>query len=248
MNMSNSFLSTVKNFSRGNKMNEVKVSYKFTIIELMIVIVIIFILAALLLPILVGVKEKTKRVLCLNNTRQLVTATIIYSKNSNAKLPIENRNRRLIAPQIFRGDMYSELAVEEDIWKCPSNNFFSYQTDRSHGSMRDFGIPNILPSYFYLGVTLGHTDSYIANPDTVSKSLYDDEPYQRRLFSDIIQREVFGSDPITNNHNKNDPFIIKGSVQSYLDGHSVWNEDIAEDMAAPRSGYHYRHWQTSWWW
>ena len=221
---------------------------KFTMIELMIVIVIILVLVALLLPMLNKVKEKTRRVLCINNTRQLVTATIIYSKNNDANLPIENRNRWLIAPQIFRGDMYAELGVAEEIWKCPSNEFFDYQTDRAHGSMRDFGIPNILPSYFYLGVTLGWTQSYIADSDTVSHSLDDDEPHQRRLFSDIIQREIFGSDPITNNHNQDNRYVIKGSVQSYLDGHSVWNEDLVEDMGSPRSGYHFIRWQTSWWW
>ena len=43
----------------------------FTLIELLVVIAIIAILAAMLLPSLAGTKERSKRVLCLSNMRQL---------------------------------------------------------------------------------------------------------------------------------------------------------------------------------
>src|SRR5262252_2412753 len=60
--------------------------YALTLLQLLVVIAIIPILAALLLPALARAKQKTQGVYCMNNTKQLQLAWYMYAADNNDRL------------------------------------------------------------------------------------------------------------------------------------------------------------------
>lgn len=98
----------------------------FTLIELLVVIAIIAILAAILFPVLVSSKESARRTRCINQLKQIGTATIQYTDEWNGTLPP------------FGAANWSSMTVlrtatkpyikNDEIWRCPSDNGFKYPT------------------------------------------------------------------------------------------------------------------------
>lgn len=59
----------------------------FTLIELLVVIAIIAILMAMLMPALQRAREQGKRAVCLNNTKTLVLAWLMYAEANDGRIP-----------------------------------------------------------------------------------------------------------------------------------------------------------------
>jgi len=58
----------------------------FTLVELLVVIAIIAILMAILMPVLQRAREQGKRIVCLNNLKQLTLAWMLYADDNDGKI------------------------------------------------------------------------------------------------------------------------------------------------------------------
>ncbi|HPO51788.1 MAG TPA: DUF1559 domain-containing protein [bacterium] len=75
----------------------------FTLIELLVVIAIIGILSALVLPVLSRAREQAKRVVCMNNLRQIGIATHVYANDYDGFIPAGgNPTWTIECPAIWR--------------------------------------------------------------------------------------------------------------------------------------------------
>jgi len=79
----------------------------FTLIELLVVIAIIAILAAILFPVFAKAREKARQTQCLNNQKQVVTATLMYAQDHDEILPSRN-------------GAWGALSLDKGVLMCPT--------------------------------------------------------------------------------------------------------------------------------
>src|SRR4026208_2458580 len=114
-----------------------KTGAAFTLIELLVVIAIIAILAAMLLPALTRAKCKALGISCMNNTKQLTIAWIVYTGDHGDQLAAggmvaggmdwfatpDNTNSALL--QDANQSPLASYAKSAEVWHCPADKFKS---------------------------------------------------------------------------------------------------------------------------
>jgi prepilin-type processing-associated H-X9-DG protein/prepilin-type N-terminal cleavage/methylation domain-containing protein len=146
---------------------------RFTMIELLVVIVIIAILASMLLSALSGAKEIAKRATCINNLKQISYASLLYATDNNGSLVMGNNAKE---PDdwygttwtnwclYFRRDMGNSFLFNSLI--CPNSP--SYKTPGNHKASTSIVYYDAHYAYFY-GLLAGQAPGrfeIIRTPDT----------------------------------------------------------------------------------
>jgi general secretion pathway protein G len=102
----------------------------FTLIELLAAIAVVAILAAILIPAVSKVRESANAATCVNNLRQIASASMLYANNNGGRLPTQGSQAgsgssfwfQKIAPYIGADEDISPADAERQIeaYRCPS--------------------------------------------------------------------------------------------------------------------------------
>lgn len=92
----------------------------FTLVEMLTVIAIIAILAAVLIPSLAAGRERSRRAYCQNNLGQIGKALMAYVNDNQDRLPPVSRDGTSSA---WDKDILSYLNYQTNVFQCPSDPY-----------------------------------------------------------------------------------------------------------------------------
>ncbi|HEY3760367.1 MAG TPA: prepilin-type N-terminal cleavage/methylation domain-containing protein, partial [Verrucomicrobiae bacterium] len=164
-----------------------KGSRGFTLIELLVVIAIIGILAALLFPALAAARNKGRRLMCVNNLRQMGTGSMVYAGDSNDYLP----PWRAYPPYSQEGKMNLMVASHYSryVWLDEAHTHLTWKVGNSVAQPTDCHFEN--GGYLYPAKYVGDGKIYFC--PCLFSGPYSSEMYEPLLTSDNIKGVVRSS-------------------------------------------------------
>jgi prepilin-type processing-associated H-X9-DG protein/prepilin-type N-terminal cleavage/methylation domain-containing protein len=205
----------------------------FTLVEILVIISVIAILAAILFPVFSAAKDKAKQIACLSNMNQIGLATILYeqdyddqiffrtvSANSVGRTRVRNPTymSRTVNPSLYYGELWYNLLTPYDkstkIWACPSDASPTQSPDSA-------GIAVIARSYIITSAIEDLPETQVESPSmlivvTEKKSAAGDT-WLDEMDGDMLPQQAQPSamNVPANRHEG-------GMNSSFFDGHAKW--------------------------
>lgn len=214
----------------------------FTLIELLIVISIIALLAAILFPVFSKARENARRASCQSNLKQIGLAFMQYAQDYDERVPC--RSAGISGPGIPGGTSTSALNYSllpyyksKQIFACPSQT----NTLDSSNQPND---PPVIPngtnavSYAYNYELAGGSGQPLPSITDVSRTclVADVESGVDR----VVAFNFFSSDP---NRFTVAPRHLEGANMVFADGHTKWFEKSNKGLICATAGNH----SGTWW-
>lgn len=197
----------------------------FTLIELLTVIAIIGILAAIIIPTVGAVRRTAIKAQCSSNLRQLGTAVNLYRNDNKNRVPDGTKpNPRL---QWIGTSMVADLMKYGMTWEmffCRGNPVYSEAQMTEANRLKVINNPgdNIAFGYVYLpGTTYSATDQYGRSRPSLYKETEGHKITYRLIAADLNRKYNNLWDGGTNHNDANTPV---GGNHLYIDGSVKWVE------------------------
>lgn len=100
----------------------------FSLVEILVVIFVVGVLAALVVSFLGRARETAHRVTCTSNLRQIMATTLIYVQDHQGMMPLVHKNeagdrsRWAVQLQDYVSEATPRSTVDDSIFRCPSDD------------------------------------------------------------------------------------------------------------------------------